>query len=204
MQPDPKLPHSEPKLSSPVPSPARGTAARRSRLALSSLALALLVLSSASLAPPVLAGPPATATAQLWTCGMHPQVIQDKPGTCPICGMALTPLKSEVEAAAGWIEKLHANVEGMHVPKGGALFDLYSPELQVAIEELLAAQRLPSAAPGAEMLQQSAARKLQLLGLSQEQIDSFAGRKQAPLAITFRSPFDAHVIAKMVNAGSAV
>ena len=24
---------------------------------------------------------------QLWTCGMHPQVIQDKPGTCPICAM---------------------------------------------------------------------------------------------------------------------
>jgi Cu(I)/Ag(I) efflux system membrane fusion protein/cobalt-zinc-cadmium efflux system membrane fusion protein len=30
---------------------------------------------------------------QLWTCGMHPQVIQDEPGTCPICGMNLTPLK---------------------------------------------------------------------------------------------------------------
>ena len=23
---------------------------------------------------------------QLWTCGMHPQVIQDHPGTCPTCG----------------------------------------------------------------------------------------------------------------------
>jgi Cu(I)/Ag(I) efflux system membrane fusion protein/cobalt-zinc-cadmium efflux system membrane fusion protein len=30
---------------------------------------------------------------QLWTCGMHPQVIQDEPGTCPICGMNLVPLK---------------------------------------------------------------------------------------------------------------
>ncbi len=26
---------------------------------------------------------------QLWTCGMHPQVLQDQPGTCPICGMNL-------------------------------------------------------------------------------------------------------------------
>jgi hypothetical protein len=25
---------------------------------------------------------------------MHPQVIQDHPGFCPICGMALTPLKA--------------------------------------------------------------------------------------------------------------
>ena len=32
---------------------------------------------------------------QLWTCGMHPQVIQDHPGTCPICGMNLVPLKQE-------------------------------------------------------------------------------------------------------------
>lgn len=30
---------------------------------------------------------------QLYTCGMHPQVIQDHPGLCPICGMELTPLK---------------------------------------------------------------------------------------------------------------
>jgi Cu(I)/Ag(I) efflux system membrane fusion protein/cobalt-zinc-cadmium efflux system membrane fusion protein len=29
---------------------------------------------------------------QLWTCGMHPQVIQDEPGICPICGMNLTPM----------------------------------------------------------------------------------------------------------------
>ena len=29
---------------------------------------------------------------QLWTCGMHPQVIRDQPGSCPICKMDLTPL----------------------------------------------------------------------------------------------------------------
>lgn len=39
-------------------------------------------------------------TTQLWTCGMHPQVIQDKPGNCPICGMKLTPLKTTQAAAA--------------------------------------------------------------------------------------------------------
>src|SRR5689334_3562537 len=26
-----------------------------------------------------------------WTCPMHPEVIRDKPGACPICGMALEP-----------------------------------------------------------------------------------------------------------------
>ena len=32
---------------------------------------------------------------QLWTCGMHPQVIQEEPGDCPICQMKLTPIKNQ-------------------------------------------------------------------------------------------------------------
>jgi len=36
-----------------------------------------------------------SAEAQLWTCGMHPNVIQDEPGTCPICQMELVPLRHE-------------------------------------------------------------------------------------------------------------
>jgi len=27
-----------------------------------------------------------------WTCPMHPQIIRDGPGACPICGMALEPM----------------------------------------------------------------------------------------------------------------
>ena len=34
-----------------------------------------------------------TAQVQLWTCGMHPNVIAEEPGQCPICGMNLTPIK---------------------------------------------------------------------------------------------------------------
>ena len=29
------------------------------------------------------------AAKQLYTCSMHPFIIKDKPGTCPICGMEL-------------------------------------------------------------------------------------------------------------------
>lgn len=31
---------------------------------------------------------------KLYTCGMHPSVIQDHPGNCPICGMKLTPIRN--------------------------------------------------------------------------------------------------------------
>src|SRR5262245_54104040 len=37
---------------------------------------------------------------QLYTCGMHPQVIQNKPGNCPICGMKLTPIRKQPRATA--------------------------------------------------------------------------------------------------------
>ena len=30
--------------------------------------------------------------SQKWTCSMHPQIITDRPGKCPICGMDLIPL----------------------------------------------------------------------------------------------------------------
>jgi Cu(I)/Ag(I) efflux system membrane fusion protein/cobalt-zinc-cadmium efflux system membrane fusion protein len=38
--------------------------------------------------------PPSSAeAAQQYTCGMHPMIITDEPGLCPICNMELTPLK---------------------------------------------------------------------------------------------------------------
>src|SRR5579862_5454409 len=35
----------------------------------------------------------------LFTCGMHPQVVQAQPGNCPICGMKLTPIRKQEGAA---------------------------------------------------------------------------------------------------------
>jgi cation transport ATPase/YHS domain-containing protein len=35
--------------------------------------------------------PPAAAEV-LWTCPMHPQIVRDEPGSCPVCGMALEPM----------------------------------------------------------------------------------------------------------------
>jgi multidrug efflux pump subunit AcrA (membrane-fusion protein)/rubrerythrin len=45
----------------------------------------------------------ATETAggkQLYSCGMHPDIIRDQPGNCPICGMKLTPIKTASAATA--------------------------------------------------------------------------------------------------------
>jgi len=38
--------------------------------------------------------PTAPATVQKYTCEMHPEVISDKPGKCPKCGMKLVPVKT--------------------------------------------------------------------------------------------------------------
>ena len=42
---------------------------------------------------------PPTAPGTIYTCPMHPEVRQDHPGPCPICGMALEPLTPTAEAA---------------------------------------------------------------------------------------------------------
>jgi Cu+-exporting ATPase len=42
--------------------------------------------------------PSATAGA-MWTCPMHPQIRQEGPGTCPICGMALEPEEPSLDDA---------------------------------------------------------------------------------------------------------
>jgi P-type Cu+ transporter len=35
--------------------------------------------------------PVAELAGAKWTCPMHPEIVQDGPGSCPICGMALEP-----------------------------------------------------------------------------------------------------------------
>jgi len=39
--------------------------------------------------------------ATIWTCSMHPQIKQDKPGQCPICAMDLIPLETNTSNEAG-------------------------------------------------------------------------------------------------------
>jgi len=199
------------------------------------------------------------AQKQLWTCSMHPQVILDHDGTCPICHMALTPLTAGAHAVGtrsvagtvvinpvvvqqmgvrvataevrkltktvrligellepepahvdinlrvnGWIDKLYADSDGKAVAKGEPLFDLYSPELTIAVDELIAGrkQKDNSKEPLAGSFYQ--ATKLSRMGLEDSQIDELAKHQVAPKTISYLSPMSGHVTAKAVFAGSAV
>ncbi|MEK6700691.1 MAG: efflux RND transporter periplasmic adaptor subunit [Planctomycetota bacterium] len=226
------------------------------------------------LVPSTVAGRPAAVAGesperkQLWTCGMHPQVIQDHPGDCPICHMKLTPMVgdgaskspgdsgvvvidpaivqrmgvrvaevtqgplaqtlrafariTEAESAhrdvnlrvSGWIQNLHANTDGMSVRKGEALFDLYSPELRLAIEELISAHRSAktiasdtnsSLRETSESLVAAAESRLLALDLSPEQVKEFGSMERAPLVVSIVSPVDGHITEKAgVYTGSSV
>lgn len=59
--------------------------------------------------------------AEVWTCSMHPQIRQDGPGDCPLCGMDLTvlntdknsdPLVLEMTAAAVQLANVQTTIVG--------------------------------------------------------------------------------------------
>lgn len=49
------------------------------------------------------------ANPQQWTCSMHPQILQQEPGDCPICGMDLIPAESTASGLAPEQFKLTPN-----------------------------------------------------------------------------------------------
>ncbi len=88
-----------------------------------------------------------------YTCPMHPEIVRDKPGACPICGMALEPLtvslaeedNTELKEMTRrfWISlvlttPLLALVMG-DMFSGHAISNLLSPRIRVVVEFLLAA-----------------------------------------------------------------
>ena len=43
-----------------------------------------------------------------WTCPMHPEIVRDGPGSCPLCGMALEPMAPSLDEDAGESEELRS------------------------------------------------------------------------------------------------
>ncbi|MFD1094134.1 efflux RND transporter periplasmic adaptor subunit [Salegentibacter chungangensis] len=47
--------------------------------------------------------------SQMWTCSMHPQIMQPEPGDCPICGMDLIPAEAGAEGLSAEEFKMTEN-----------------------------------------------------------------------------------------------
>lgn len=50
---------------------------------------------------------------KLWVCPMHPQIIQDHPGVCPICGMDLVEMEQPDTSQPGTSQPAHRH--GVHL-----------------------------------------------------------------------------------------
>jgi membrane fusion protein, copper/silver efflux system len=70
--------------------------------------------------------------AAQYTCPMHPFIIKDKPGACPICGMTLVPVKKGGGEQAKGTEM-----------KGAEQVTLSSDQMVTANVETVAAERMP-------------------------------------------------------------
>ncbi|WP_412559966.1 heavy metal translocating P-type ATPase [Winogradskyella sp. MIT101101] len=47
-----------------------------------------------------------TASAEQWTCPMHPEIVKVEAGSCPICGMDLVPMQPDLSAEEKTYKKL--------------------------------------------------------------------------------------------------
>jgi Cu+-exporting ATPase len=103
------------------------------------------------LKPEKAAAPTAAQKTAIYTCPMHPEIRQQGPGNCPICGMALEPLEVTAEAESNpelvdmtrrfWIGlvltvPIVVLEMGAHIP-GLGLHHLVSPRTSVWLQFLL-------------------------------------------------------------------
>ena len=95
----------------------------------------------------------------------------------------------------GYAERLFVNFTGVEIRQGDHLAEVYSPELLVAQQELLIA--LQGGAAG-EALANVAKARLQLLGLTEEQIARLVDQKQTTDRVTLYSPISGTVIEKAI------
>lgn len=91
----------------------------------------------------------------------------------------------------GRIDKLHIKVAGGKVKKGEPLAELYSPDLMVATQNLLDAQRSEN-----RELERNAMERLRLWGLDEQQIKTIVKAGKPAGQMTLRSPISGHLLRK--------
>ena len=113
----------------------------------------------------------------------------------------------------GWIQHLFVDYTYQQVKKGQALFSVYSPDLVASQEEYLLALRaqkqfaenpFADVAAGASALLESAHRRLQLWGISDDQIKALSLRGTPLTALTIHAEHNGFVIEKQARAGMRV
>jgi Cu(I)/Ag(I) efflux system membrane fusion protein len=100
---------------------------------------------------------------------------------------------------AGRIDKLFADETGKMVQAGSQLASIYSPDLVVTVQNLIDARK-----SGNAKNQESAHKRLELLGIDEEQIEELAGGDKPKTDLTIRSPMSGHIIKKYVREGQYV
>ena len=103
---------------------------------------------------------------------------------------------------SGYVVKLFANKTYKKVKKGEALVSVYSPEVYKAKEEYLNSYNYSSNRKSNGMLS-SAKLKLELLGVSADEIKSVIKSKKVSQNTTIYSPIDGYIFNKSINNGSA-
>jgi membrane fusion protein, copper/silver efflux system len=169
-----------------------------------------------------------------YTCSMDPQVMEKKPGKCPICKMELTKtvispdqdkqgiklsetqiklgnIKTQKAAyenigegislrgtivpderrtnvissrVSGRIDKLYFRNSGEIIKAGDHIYDIYSEDLQAAIQQYLLlkekSQKLPEGNVNYNEMLRTAKDKLSIWGLSENQIQKFNQNNNSP------------------------
>lgn len=99
----------------------------------------------------------------------------------------------------GRIDELLVNETGRMVNAGDELARIYSPDLLTSLESLVAAKKSDN-----RQLLDASRRRLELLGISGDQIDESLARGTASTHLIIRSPISGHVIKKYVREGQYV
>ncbi len=102
----------------------------------------------------------------------------------------------------GRIEKLFVNKTGDYIKKGQSLFEIYSPDLVQAQNEYLIA--LSNNRNENNSLIEASQKKLELFGLTSNQIEYLKNSRKINLTLTYYSPVSGTVIEKKVQEGMYV
>jgi Cu(I)/Ag(I) efflux system membrane fusion protein len=119
---------------------------------------------------------------------------------------------------SGWIQALKVSATGERVRRGQVLATIYSPDVLRAQQELLVTRGWSAGAPAAggahdhdhdheaplAGLEDNARRRLELLGISSQEIDEILKSGKPVEAIAIRSPVEGFVVGKNALVGIAV